>query len=153
MTPRFAPTRFRRALAGDLGSIESLLALNKLPLAGVRAHLEDFWLAFAGEQLVGVAGLEVHKTTGLLRPLAVDARFRNAGTARELVGRVVADARERKLTSLCMPTETVDDYFERRGFVRSDRALALEAVLASEEFRGACPASATFMQLNDWRLS
>lgn len=138
---------YRRATAADLGRIEELLSSNQLPVAGVGANIEEFWLALDGEQLVGVVGLEIHGPVGLLRSVAVRTEFRKLGVARKLFGLVAADARERRLAALYLLTETAERYFERLGFVRVEREAAPRDLLASVEFRGACPASAALLHL------
>ena len=51
------------------------------------------------------------------------------------------------ITTVVLLTTTAEDYFPRFGFERTDRSVVPEEVRESAEFRGACPASATVMQL------
>lgn len=139
----------RRATGADLGPVLDFLSSQALPSAGVRLHLHGFWLACHGGDLIGIAGLEVHGDAGLLRSVAVAPAHRHAGLARALVARVVEDAKARRLGALYLLTETAAPYFARLGFERLARSAAPKALLASEEFRGACPASAVLMRLGN----
>jgi N-acetylglutamate synthase-like GNAT family acetyltransferase len=51
------------------------------------------------------------------------------------------------LSELWLLTETAEDWFARRGFVLRERREAPVALLGSEEFRGACPASAACLAI------
>jgi amino-acid N-acetyltransferase len=68
-------------------------------------------------KLVGVAGLEVHGVSALLRSVAV-----------------------------FLPTTTAENYFPRFGFSCVGREVVTEAVRGSVEFQGACPSSAVVMR-------
>lgn len=137
----------RRAGAGDWITLEALLTGAGLPLAGARDHLEGFLVAERGGRLVGSAAMERHGRAGLLRSVAVAEEERGRGTGMALVERLLAEARAASLSSVVLLTTTAERFFTRFGFEVTDRAAVPDPVRASEEFRGACPASATVMQL------
>lgn len=140
-------TSVRRAAEQDWPAIEGLLKTNGLPLAGARHHLDTYVVAVENEQLVATAGLEVYGDAGLLRSLAVTPVRHRQGVGGLVIDAVLADAASRGLRTLYLLTTHAVDYFERRGFTQRPRASAPAALADSEEFRGACPASATFMAL------
>ena len=135
----------RPAQPHDLPAVERLLAASSLPLEGVREALPTFVVAQAGNEIVGVAGLEVCCDNALLRSVAVADDWRSRGLGRELVTHVIAEAEARGIHALYLLTTTAERYFPSFGF----HAIARDAVPAdvreTEEFRSACPASATVM--------
>lgn len=135
----------RPARSEDLAGVERLLASSGLPLAGVREALPTFVIAEADETIVGVAGLEVCCDNALLRSVAVDAAWRSHGLGRALVTRVLTDAEARGIRALYLLTTTAERYFPSFGFQQITRDQVPAEVLATEEFRSACPASATVM--------
>ena len=135
------------ATATDLPAVLELLEANKLPLAGVKDHLEHFWLEFANENLIGCAGLEVHDRAGLLRSIAVDTNHRSQGLGKKLVQAVLEHANANHLSSISLLTETAQDYFPQFGFQISTRDALPKSLHASAEFRGACPDAAIAMTL------
>lgn len=137
--------RLRAAAASDLAAIERLLAASHLPLEGVREALPDFVIAEAGEDVVGVAGLEVCCENALLRSVAVADAWRSRGLGRALVARVISDAEARGIRALYLLTTTAERYFPSFGFRPITRADVPEDVRETAEFRDACPASAAVM--------
>lgn len=136
----------RGATMADLPAVERLLTENKLPLDGVREVLHSFLVAESGGALVGVAGLEVCCEHALLRSVAVVPAWRSKGLGRELVTRIIADAESRGIKALYLLTTTAERYFPSFGFERITRDEVPADVQITDEFRGACPASATVMR-------
>lgn len=124
-----------------------LLEANKLPTAGVKDHLEHFWLEFAEENLIGCAGLEIHGRAGLLRSVAVSTGYRSTGIGTKLIQAVLESAKTNHISSISLLTETAAEYFPRFGFQIAPRESLPESLHASAEFRGACPDSAIAMTL------
>jgi amino-acid N-acetyltransferase len=135
----------RPATAADLPRIERLLMASSLPMAGVPEALGDFMVAETGDELVGVAGLEICCDDALLRSVAVSPEWRSRGVGRQLVTRVIAQAEARGLRALYLLTTTAEHYFPSFGFKQISRADVPDAVRATDEFTTACPASATVM--------
>ena len=138
----------RPATAEDLAAVEQLLTESHLPLAGVREALKDFVVARAGDELVGVAGLEVCCDNALLRSVAVAPEYRAHGVGRALVTRIIADAESRGIHALYLLTTTAEHYFPSFGFRTTTRDAVPDDIRATGEFQGACPASATVMHLS-----
>ena len=141
--------RLRPAGAADRPAVEALLVESGLPLAGVAEWVERFWLAEpvdGGTGPVGVAGLELHGDSALLRSVAVAPSWRGSGVARLLTERVLDEARAAGARETFLLTTTADGYFTKLGFDCVARDSAPDALQASAEFCGACPASATLMR-------
>jgi amino-acid N-acetyltransferase len=130
-----------------LPEVVSLLQIASLPTAGVAEHFDSFLVARAHDgALTGCIGLEVYGNVGLLRSLAVASRARGSGHGARLVERLFDLARSRGVETLYLLTTTAEDYFPRFGFERLARDEADPKLEASEELRGACPASAVLMR-------
>ena len=142
---RVAPVEIRAASASDLAAIEALLAENHLPTVGVAGAIDGFLVAEAGERIVGVVGMEYCGDYGLLRSTAVASEWRGRGVAKALVDRIVAAAESRGVRALYLLTTTAERYFPNFGFEVTSRDAVPDAIRATEEFQGACPASATVM--------
>lgn len=137
--------RVRPAIATDLPAVERLLVASGLPLDGVEDALPTFVVAQAGDELVGVAGLELCCDNALLRSVAVADAWRSHGIGRALVTRVISDAEARGIRALYLLTTTAERYFPSFGFRQVGRDEVPADVRETAEFRGACPASATVM--------
>jgi amino-acid N-acetyltransferase len=138
--------QLRPAQTDDWAAIAQLLQSYSLPLDGVQAHLADFWVAHDAEQaIVGVAGVELYGTSGLLRSVAVAQR--QQGLGQQLVQHLINTARTSGLHELVLLTETAADYFPRFGFRPIQRQDAPISLHQSAEFQGACPQSAVVMHL------
>lgn len=136
----------RRAGGEDVGSVSRLLAGQALTQAGVADWIGHFWLAEHGRAVVGVAGLELYGSAALLRSVAVDPAWRGTGLGRLVTERALEDARSAGASEVYLLTTTAEDYFPRVGFAAVARECVPDALMASEEFRGACPASAVVMR-------
>ena len=136
----------RAADPADLTAIERLLTVSSLPLDGVRDALDGFVVAQSGDDIVGVAGLEVCCDNALLRSVAVLPEWRSRGLGRALVTRVISDAEARGLHALYLLTTTAERYFPSFGFQQISREDVPGDVRETAEFQSACPASATVMR-------
>jgi amino-acid N-acetyltransferase len=145
--PATATPEIRRATLEDLSAVERLLTEQHLPLDRVRDAVEDFVVAYAGETLVGVAGLEACCDNALLRSVAVAPGWRSHGIGRALVTRVISDAEARGIHALYLLTTTAERYFPSFGFRATTRDAVPDDIRATGEFQTACPASATVMCL------
>lgn len=135
----------RSARPDDRAAIEALLRASALP-ADDLAHAQiDFIVAFDGDTLAGVGGLERHGDAALLRSLAVAPSARGTGLGKDLVRALEAHAAASGIRTLVLLTTTAAPFFAARGYSTIERADAPPAVHDSAEFRSLCPASATCM--------
>jgi amino-acid N-acetyltransferase len=144
-TPLNGTPRIRSASPADLAAIEQLLTISSLPFDGVSDALEGFVVAQSGNDLVGVAGLEVCCDNALLRSVAVSPEWRSHGLGRALVTRVISDAEARGIRALYLLTTTAERYFPAFGFQRITRDDVPDDVRKTGEFQGVCCASAAVM--------
>jgi amino-acid N-acetyltransferase len=138
----------RPASSADLPSITRLLEASDLPTVGVGDSLSGFIVAEADGDVVGVVGLEACcNRYALLRSTAVADAWRGRRVGRQLVERAISEAHARGLEALYLLTTTAEHYFPSFGFSKVERSDVPDEVKATEEFRSACPASATVMTL------
>ena len=131
------------AQSRDLRPIEALLESASLPLEGLGDQFPSAYvIARAGEELVGVAGLERYGNSGLLRSVAVASAVRHTGLGRRLVLDRLASARSNKIERIFLLTTTAAPYFQKLGFLAVARSEVPEQLAASPEFASACPVTA-----------
>ena len=134
------------ATTRDLPDILALLKTSALPLAGIERHVSTMLVAREVGKISGCAAVEVYGTAGLLRSVAVAAERRGEGVGQRLPAAALELARERGVHDVYLLTTTAGDFFPRFGFTPIARNQIDPAVAASEELRGACPASAVAMR-------
>lgn len=105
----------------------------------------NFRIAWDGDQRIGVAGLECHGPTGLLRSVAVKDTRRGTGVGRQLVRALEAHARECGVERLFLLTDTARVFFARLGYHALTRNQVPASIQGSPEFATLCPASCTSM--------
>ncbi|MCE9601580.1 MAG: arsenic resistance N-acetyltransferase ArsN2 [Gemmatimonadetes bacterium] len=137
----------RGATAADAVAVRALLTGAQLPLDGVPDDLAHFLVAEQDGTVVGAIGLEPFGEAALLRSAVVAPAVRGTGLGERLVRALLAAATASGTRELVLLTTTADAWFPRFGFERIAREAAPVALHASEEFRGACPASAVVMRL------
>jgi N-acetylglutamate synthase-like GNAT family acetyltransferase len=137
----------RPAMQTDWPAIEALLLANKLPLDGALAHLDNYLLAVSNGEVVGCAGAEVYGQIALLRSVAVAPGLHRQGMGKLLLDRLINQAQRRDIVRLYLLTVTAPEYFAQYGFKRAKIEDAPQALKASAEFQGACPAGAAFMSV------
>jgi N-acetylglutamate synthase-like GNAT family acetyltransferase len=137
----------RPASQADWLAIEALLRANKLPLEGAWSHLDTYLLAVSNGEIVGCAGAEVYGPVALLRSVAVAPGLHQQGIGKLLLERLIHEAQRRDIARLYLLTVTAPEYFAQFGFKRAKIDEAPQALKASAEFQGACPACAAFMTL------
>jgi amino-acid N-acetyltransferase len=137
----------RPAGAKDFDAVSRLLTDSSLPLDGVPETLTGFLVAEAAGDIVGVAGLESCCDNALLRSVAVRPEWRSKGLGRTLVERIIAMAEGEGIHGLYLLTTTAERYFPSFGFTKIAREAVPADVRETQEFRSACPASATAMAL------
>jgi len=137
----------RQAGASDWPAVEALLLTNKLPTEGAQTHLATYLLATSNGEVVGCAGAEVYGSVALLRSVAIAPGLQKQGIGRLLIERLLHEARSRDIAALYLLTVTAPEYFAQYGFKRMKLEDAPQALKASAEFQGACPACAALMSL------
>jgi N-acetylglutamate synthase-like GNAT family acetyltransferase len=141
-SPAFA---VRPARPDERAPIEGLLEQSGLTRAGLGDPQCALWVAVAGAELVGVAGLERYGRVGLVRSVAARGDWRGRGVAQALCREVFAAAAAAGVSRLYLLTETAEEYFRRLGFVPVSRADADPLLAGSAEFQSGHCASAVLM--------
>lgn len=127
--------------------IKKLLSDSQLPTVGITPFLEHFVIAKSAQTIIGVAGIEIYNSTGLLRSLAVEPDFRGAAVGKELCSRTIAHAHTQNIQEIYVLTTTAEGFFAKRGFGVVDRSIAPDSLKNSVEFKSLCPASAVCMKM------
>lgn len=137
--------QLRAAAVSDLISIESLLRVSDLPVAGVAEHLPNFIVAVDAQGVIACGGIEYYGNFALIRSIAVAAQARGGGLGKAIVSRLLTECLSRAVEAVALRTTTAESYFSRQGFVRIELGDVPGPLLSSGQFAGVCPASAIVM--------
>ncbi|WP_227354824.1 arsenic resistance N-acetyltransferase ArsN2 [Haladaptatus salinisoli] len=129
----------------DLPYVEARLERNGLPAADVEAHRESLYLCYAGDERVGIGGLERHGRAALLRSVVIDSSVRGRGYGRALCERLLDRGRESGVERVFLLTTTAADFFRRSGFEEIDRDAVPAVIRETNQFADLCPSSAVCM--------
>lgn len=142
-----AATRIVPASGDDLPAVLDLLSRAGLPPAGIDAHFPGGFVVARDAEgaLAGVAGVEIHASSALLRSVAVAEQARGTALGERLARAAESLAAEHGAREMYLLTTSAAGYFPRLGYVRISRDELPEALGASEQLRGACPATAIAM--------
>ena len=133
----------------ERAAIEALARASGLPTEVVRDRFPDAYVVARRDgAVVGVAALEAHDRSSLLRTVAVAPSERGHGTGLALIADRLAAAWANRLDSAYLLTTTAAPLFRRFGFAVADRASVPAALAASPELAALCPSSATCMRLD-----
>jgi amino-acid N-acetyltransferase len=136
----------RRSRASDWSEVRQLLSSAELPTEDLQpGMLENFLVAESAGAIVGLIGLQVHETIGLLRSLVVSTGARRYGLGGNLVDALELAAQAAGITELWLLTIDAEKFFESQGFDIVPRDVAPDAIRQSKEFADLCPGSAFLM--------
>lgn len=137
----------RESSSADWPAVRQLLLEAKLPVEDLGpAMLDGFLIAESGEDIVGLVGLQIIDTTGLLRSLVVARSARSGGLGGRLVGALEAAAQTAGIEELWLLTIDAEQFFVRHGFEFVSRDDAPECIRQTDEFRDLCPDNAHLMR-------
>ena len=130
----------------DEAAVKRLLAESGLPTADITAaHMEHFFGCGAPAGLTAVVGLELYRNSVLLRSLAVATPARGRGLGKRLVAHAERYAQEHGVKEVYLLTTTAEAFFSRLGYRQVARDAVPDAIKASREYAGICPASSVVM--------
>ena len=109
-------------------------------------HLQTFLVVERAGEIVGVVGLEVYGSVGLLRSLVVAPASQNRGLAGRVCDQLEQIAPTYGVECLYLLTETAAPFFANRGYAIISRDSAPPEIVASKEFSEICPESAELMR-------
>lgn len=124
------------AMPGDVRAILDLVEAVHLPSEGIAEAMEYFWVARAGEHIVGTVGLEVYDDMALLRSLAVTPARQHTGLGRALTETALSYLTTRQFGAVYLLTITAEEFFARHGFCLVARDAVPTSVQQSVEFQG-----------------
>ncbi|WP_135257397.1 GNAT family N-acetyltransferase [Thermus caldilimi] len=130
----------RPLLPGEWATARALLQEAHLPLEGLEAT-RLFLLEEEGHPL-GLVGYEGYPPFALLRSLGVAKEFRGQGLGLCLLRFAINEVKKRGFKEAYALTQTIPVLLIREGSVEVPRQKAPPPLLVSQEFQGACPASA-----------
>jgi amino-acid N-acetyltransferase len=133
------------ATAAEFDKVTALLSSVDLPTIDVNTQLANFFIATLDGRIAGSIGLDLYGQYALLRSMAVDKAERNNGIASQLVNTLFDHADKLHINTLFLITNTAEDFFRKKGFIRINREEVPEQVLQSKEFNGLCPSSSVIM--------
>jgi amino-acid N-acetyltransferase len=130
----------------SLSTAVKLLASAQLPTEDLTAeHCKHFFFAGSPAEPTGLVGLELFGEVALLRSLVVSADRRGTGEGSVLLRYAEDHARAQGVRTLYLLTTTAEPFFAKHGYQRAPRDTAPDAIRATREFAGICPASSAFM--------
>ena len=133
------------ARPADRPFIERLLDGSDSPHANLDQVFESLYVFEVGGERLGVIGLAVRETAGLVRSAVIEPSCRGMGWGTEMCNCLLAEAHERDLTELYLLTTTASDFFATVGFVEIDRDTVPAAIRQTTEFTELCPGDAVCM--------
>ena len=137
----------RQAVPGDWDAVQDLLLAADLPIDDLGPErLGGFLIATDENATVGLIGLQVLGTVGLLRSLVVARNARNTGLGGKLVGALESAALAAGITELWLLTIDAERFFQRQNFEIIDRTAAPDEIRETDEFSTLCPGTAYLMR-------
>ena len=142
---------YTHAKPDDKTEIIELIKSCNLPYEDLNTEkLKSFIIAKSDGEIIGCIGMEFFKEHGLLRSLAVNERFRNQKIGSELYSRLISFSAQSGVKTIHLLTTTAENFFNRKGFSKSGRSAAPEAIKNSVEFSTLCPLSSVYMILQNF---
>ena len=126
--------------------VEARLSGSGLPVSDMGEHSVHLFGARQNGKIIGVVGLEVYATVGLLRSLAVATAFREDGYGRALVTHAEIRASQLGGKELYLLTTTAAGFFARLGYEVVSRSDAPKDIAQTTQFARLCPSSSAFMR-------
>jgi amino-acid N-acetyltransferase len=129
--------------------IETLLEWNDLPSQDVQSKPDCFYIGYDGDDgddPIGIGGIEVYETDGLLRSIVIEQSSRGDGFGTALCNALEECAATDDVETLYLLTTTAADFFAHRGYVEIERTAVPSAIQQTTEFDDLCPTTANCMQ-------
>lgn len=134
-----------KATKKDLPDIFLLLKEVNLPTDGVTEHFKNFLVLKIDRKLIGCVGLEITKTSCLIRSLAVTTVEQGKGYGQLLVKAVLHLITNKGIRKAYLLTTDGEDYFKKFGFRVIDRKEAEPDIQKTPQFTYICCQSAVCM--------
>lgn len=122
------------ATGKDIPFITKILLDAGLPPDELETWIDNFLLLSVEGKTIGCIGLETWGKVGLLRSFVISEDYRSKGLGIKLYNRLIALAKEKKLSSILLLAKGASIFFEKNGFKFIDRNDAPESVKKSIQF-------------------
>ena len=123
------------AAGNDIPFITALLLDANLPPDDLETWIDNFLLLSVEGKTVGCIGLEIWGKVGLLRSFVISEDYRSKGLGIKLYNRLMALAKEMKLSTVLLLVKGASIFFEKNGFKFIDRNEVPESVKKSIQFK------------------
>jgi len=134
------------SIAGNISDLIKALSFAGLPTEDVAEPGRTFFRAIAsGNNTVGYSGVEQCGEDALLRSVVVLPDYRGKSYGKMIVAETLKAAPV--AGTVYLATTTAAPFFSYLGFEAVNRADVPDAILATRQLSGICPASATIMKL------
>lgn len=130
----------------DIGRVESLLKTHGLPYQDVRHKAARFFLAYDDTTRIGIGGVELYGSNGLLRSVVVTEPNRGQGYGAALCNALETYARNNGVRTLYLLTTTAATFFRQVGYEEIARENVPPSIEQTAEFTEYCPSSAVCMR-------
>jgi amino-acid N-acetyltransferase len=130
----------------DIVEVLNILQENELTTDGVSEFFENYLVLKGDNLIIGVCGLEIYESLGLLRSMAIRTEWHHQGLGSILLEAMIEKATTRNLDAIYLLTNTAEGFYLKFGFETISRDLAPEAIQHSREFEHLCPVSSKFMK-------
>ena len=140
--------KYSFATAEDERQIKQILSASGLEHRDISTSQLQHFLKVedTNASTIGVVGVELKGNAGLLRSLAVAEAYQRKGLATQLVNKIEAYARSKKVDTLYLLTLTAEFFFKARGYLKTDRKSAPPEIQETSEFKSLCPQTAVCMK-------
>lgn len=131
---------------GDIVELAAALSHAGLPADDIaEAGRTFFRFDERTGHVIGFGGFEAHGTDVLLRSIVVLPGMQGYGRGREIVRKLLDDARAAGAFRAYLLTTAAQAFFASQGFAVVARDNVPASILQTEQAAGLCPASATIM--------
>ncbi|MCY1289868.1 hypothetical protein D9M70_389800 [compost metagenome] len=137
--------QFAIVAPADLPALAQALQEAGLPNDDVELPGRLFYAFQLEGQHVGYAGFEVYGADALLRSVLIVPRQRKRGLGSQVVSEMEKLARQAGIESLHLLTTDQAPFFERIGYVLTQRQLAPADIASTLQFKSLCPSSASYL--------
>ncbi len=135
----------RQAIESDMVDIISILKKNNLPTIDIPNSAIQLFIGRYNNETIGVIGIEIYESAGLLRSLAVHDSFKKLKVGTKLIEKLFDHITESNIVDIYLLTETAEDYFTKFNFDKVDRSNVPEIIMETREFKEICPDTAVLM--------
>ncbi len=130
----------------DDAALIAALAANRLPTGDTGEARQSFFAFARAGARVGFGGYQLNGQDALIRSIVVEGDARGTGLGSALVSSLLSQAKANGATHAWLLTTDAAPFFVKQGFEIVARDTAPESIATAPQFKGLCPASATFMR-------